>query len=64
MIVPVRCMSCGKPIAQHWEEYCRRVKKGEKAGEVLTELGLERFCCRAAFMGTVEAIDNVGVFMK
>ena len=29
MIIPVRCMACGKVIADKWEEY---VKRCEKAG--------------------------------
>ena len=29
MIIPIRCFSCGKPIAHLWEEYKERVAKGE-----------------------------------
>ncbi len=29
MIIPIRCWSCGKPIAHLWEEYEERVAKGE-----------------------------------
>lgn len=64
MIVPVRCISCGKPVAHLWEEYQERVKKGENAASVMTELGLDRYCCRAMFMGTVDCIENIGAFSK
>lgn len=30
MIIPVRCFSCGKPIAHLWEKYIERVQEGYK----------------------------------
>jgi len=64
MIIPVRCWSCGKPIAHLHEEYQERVKKGEQAGKVMTELGLERYCCRSMFLGHVELLETVAQFRK
>lgn len=64
MIIPIRCWSCGKPIAQCWEEYAERTKKGEDAKTVLDELGLERYCCRSMFLSHVELLDTVGQFKK
>lgn len=64
MIIPIRCWSCGKPIAQCWEEYEERTKKGEPAKDVLDELGLERYCCRAMFLGHVDLIDTIAQFKK
>jgi len=64
MIIPVRCMSCGKPIAQLWDEYSERVKKGEDRKKIMDELGLERYCCRAAFLGHVDLIDTAAKFKK
>jgi len=64
MIIPVRCMSCGKPVAQLWEDYNEKVKKGASKEEVLDELGLERFCCRALFLGHVDLLDDISVFRK
>lgn len=60
MQVPVRCFSCGKVIGDKWEEFQERVEDGEDAGEVLDDLGLEKYCCRTVFLGNVEAIDEVG----
>ncbi len=58
-------MSCGKPIAQFWEEFKNRVeKKGEDAGKVLDELGLERYCCRAMFLGQEDTLELVNKFKK
>lgn len=64
MIIPVRCFSCGKPIAHLWEEFKKRVSEGEEAKKALDELGLERYCCRAVFMGHIDLINLVGKFKK
>ncbi len=64
MIIPIRCISCGKPIAQLWEEYKARIEKGEDKKVVLDQLGLQRYCCRAIFLGHVELIDIVAKYKK
>ena len=64
MIIPIRCWSCGKPIAQLWEEYDARSKKGENRKDILDELGLERYCCRAMFLGHVDMLETVAQFKK
>ncbi len=64
MIIPIRCFSCGKPIAHLWEEFKKRVESGEEAKKVLDELGLERYCCRAVFLGNVDLLDLVSKFKK
>ncbi len=64
MIIPVRCFSCGKPIAHLWEEFKKRTAEGEPAKKVLDELGLERYCCRSVFLGQTDLIELVGKFKK
>ena len=64
MIIPIRCWSCGKPIAQLWEEFEERSKKGESKKDILDELGLDRYCCRAMFLGHVDLIDTVAQFKR
>lgn len=59
MIIPVRCFSCGKPIAGHYEEMKTRLKKGEKMEEVLTQLGVTRYCCRRMLLAHVDVMDDV-----
>jgi DNA-directed RNA polymerase subunit N len=59
MIVPVRCFSCGKVIGDKWEEFKERTSKGEDAGDVLNDLGLDRYCCRRMILSHVEIIDDV-----
>ena len=64
MIIPIRCWSCGKPIAHLWEQYVERVSKGEDRKKVLDELGMQRYCCRAMFLGHVDLIDTAAQFKK
>ena len=64
MIIPIRCFSCGKPIAHLWEDYKERVDKGEERKEIMDDLGLERYCCRAMFLGQVDLIDVAAQFKK
>ena len=64
MIIPIRCHSCGRPIAHLWAEYQRRTAQGESAKKVMDDLGLTRYCCRAQFMGHVDLIDEIAKFKK
>jgi DNA-directed RNA polymerase subunit N len=64
MIIPVRCMTCGKPVGQFWEEFQKRVAKGEKPKAVLDSLGVDRYCCRSLFLTHVNLTERVGRFQK
>lgn len=64
MIIPIRCWSCGKPIAQHWEDFKQRVEKGEDRKKILDEHGLKRYCCRAMFLGHVDLTETTAQFKK
>ena len=64
MIIPIRCFSCGKPVGHLWEDFKERVGNGEERKKVLDDLGIERACCRALFLGHVDLIDTAGQFKK
>ena len=64
MIIPIRCWSCGKPIAQFWEEFKERRAKGESVKKILDSQGVDRYCCRQQMMGHVELIDVAAQFKK
>jgi len=64
MIIPIRCFSCGKPIAHLWEEYKKRVEAGEAPKKVLDELEFERFCCRSMFLGQSDLVELTSKFKK
>jgi len=62
MIVPVRCFTCGKVLADKYGEFKKRVEAGEDPEKVLDELGVERYCCRRTLLSHVELIDQVMVY--
>jgi DNA-directed RNA polymerase subunit N len=64
MIIPIRCFSCGKPIAHLWEEFNKRTSEGESPKKVLDALGLERFCCRSMFLGQTDLVELISKFKK
>lgn len=62
IIIPVRCLSCGKPIGHLWSDFKQKTEAGEDSGKVLTELGVKRYCCRQLFLGHVDLIKEIGQF--
>ena len=63
MIIPVRCMTCGKVIGQLWPEFTERTQAGEEPKKVLDDLGVERYCCRSIFIGHKNIIENINKFI-
>ena len=59
MIIPVRCFTCGKLIADKWDEFTQRVNAGEDSKKVLDSLGVTRYCCRRMILGHIEISENV-----
>ncbi len=64
MLIPVRCFSCGFPIGAFYEEYKKRVEKGEDPGKVMDDLGIKRYCCRRMLLSQVDVIDEIAPFKK
>ena len=64
VLVPVRCFTCGKLIADKYDDYQNKIKAGEEANKVLDELGIERYCCRRMLLTTVETIQQVIPFYE
>ena len=59
VIVPIRCFTCGALIADKWNEFSRRVSRGEDPGKVLDDLGVKRYCCRRMLLSHVELVDKI-----
>jgi len=65
MIIPIRCWSCGKPIGHLWEDFLAKTNNRMKnIKETLDELGVERYCCRAQFLGHVDLLETASAFKK
>jgi DNA-directed RNA polymerase subunit N (RpoN/RPB10) len=75
MIIPVRCWTCGKVLADKYETYKKLVVKHKgdmeetivnvtnvkktAEGKALDELKLTRYCCRNVMLSHVELIDVI-----
>ena len=75
MIIPIRCVTCGKVIADKWEYYKKEVSKLQNTKhedptlnkyftepftkDILDKLGLDKYCCRRHMLGHVDIIDNM-----
>ncbi|MHA2378614.1 MAG: DNA-directed RNA polymerase subunit N [Candidatus Thorarchaeota archaeon] len=62
MIIPVRCFTCGKVVADKFEQFKRQVRDGEDPAIVLDNLGLHRYCCRRMLLSHIDIIDSFMAF--
>lgn len=72
MLINIRCFSCKKPVARHWNKFQARLEESRKNGEdegqarknIMDELGFDRVCCRQTIMGHVDNMDLITKFKK
>ena len=64
MLIPVRCFTCGKLLADKYDDFQNKIKAGEDPDKVLDSLGAERYCCRRMLLTTVETIQQVIPFYE
>ena len=64
MIIPVRCVTCGKLLGDKWEEFKDRVKSGEKPSAVLDSMEIRRYCCRRMVLSHVDLLEDVIQFYE
>ncbi len=62
MIIPVRCMSCGKPLGGLWEKYNKLIEAGETPAKAMEALGIERYCCRTLFLTHKDILSKVAKY--
>ena len=62
MMIPIRCYTCGKVIAQYYDEFVEGVKAGKDPKELLDSFGLTRYCCRRMLITHVDLIDDILAF--
>ena len=46
MIIPIRCWTCGKVVANRWKLYLELLKENVSKKNALDKLKLNRYCCR------------------
>jgi DNA-directed RNA polymerase subunit N len=59
VLVPVRCFTCGKLVADKYAEYSERVQAGEDPAKVMDSLNMKRYCCRRMLVSSVETLYQV-----
>ena len=59
MIIPVRCLTCGKLVADKYNEFVSRVKCGEEPKAVLDSMGFKRYCCRRMLIAAMDVVDQL-----
>ena len=71
MIIPVRCFTCNKLIADKWLKYIDLVEKSKKKDDseeeiekkmmiiLEKELELKRYCCKRMLTTHVELINDI-----
>lgn len=64
MLIPVRCLTCGKLIADKFDDYQNRLAAKEDPSKILDSLGFERYCCRRMLLTSVETIQQVIPFYE
>lgn len=53
-MIPIRCVTCGKPVSADFDEYNQRLEAGEKSKDILDDLGFKRYCCRRMLISHVQ----------
>ena len=61
---PVRCYSCNKVIGHKWKEYDDAITAGVEISMALKKVGADRYCCRRMFLGHIELIDKMLLYVK
>ena len=51
-------------IGHLWEEFAKRVSRGEDPGKVLDVLGVRKECCRRTLLSHIELIDKLIGYQK
>lgn len=57
-MVPIRCFTCNKVIAHHWEEFCE-LSKEKTNDEIFKLIGFDSMCCKTMFLTNIDLIDNL-----
>jgi len=75
MIIPVRCMNCGKLIGDKYNYFQRRIRESRGSTEplcldgktipktveveIFAELGIDRYCCKKTLRNHVDLIKKL-----
>ena len=46
MLIPIRCFTCGKSVANLWESYLSQRSEDVPYEDIMRSLGVSRYCCK------------------
>ena len=58
-LLPIRCITCGKVLADKWSRYEAMIEAGETIENALNKLGLNRICCRLRMRNPFKYAEKV-----
>jgi DNA-directed RNA polymerase subunit N (RpoN/RPB10) len=64
LIIPIRCFSCGKLIADKWEPYQKMKKEGRPIEEIWKILGIQKLCCQRMIVSHVDIVQDLLKFPR
>lgn len=59
MLIPIRCFTCNKVLANLWNRYQELLKEGKSEAVALDTLLLKRICCRTIMLTHVDMLDRM-----
>ena len=73
MIIPIRCFTCGKVLANKWQAYQEKKEEGVEQKDddlpmyisntlhqkILEDLGITKMCCKRIMLTHIDMIGNV-----
>lgn len=73
MIIPIRCFTCGKVLANKWKTYKEKVEKQEPdeneqqykmleanhKAKILQEIGITKMCCKRHMLTHIDIVDSL-----
>ena len=59
MLIPVRCFTCNKVLANLWNRYQELLKEGKSEAVALDTLLIKRICCRTIMLTHVDMLDRM-----
>jgi DNA-directed RNA polymerase I, II, and III subunit RPABC5 len=60
MIIPIRCFTCAKVLANVWEDFAAILDPTpEKLSAFLDSIGFRRICCRRHMLSHVDLIEQI-----
>ena len=59
MIIPIKCLTCGKVVANKWNKFVEKLKLDYTEGDALDSVGLKRYCCRRMLLTHVDLIEKM-----